>query len=169
MPPTIVLVDPASARMPSPRSRDPELQMSVTNACAPVVLDQASEQRGRDSDPQDRPSASPDRPTWRERLGETEPLISAPAFFGPPVVFLLAPWLLLVLLLVPPAALLITLVLVALLGAGLLAALGMLIASPYLLVRHLRARHRLARPAPAVSEGPLTRSVRPRLIHLTTR
>ena len=134
-----------------------------------ILLDQASEEPGRDSDPQDRPSASPDRPTRRERLGETVPLITAPAFFGPPVIFLLGPWLLLVLLLIPPAAFLITLAVVAVLGAGLLAALGALIASPYLLVRHLRAQRRLARPAPAVGEGSFKQSVRPRLIHLTTR
>lgn len=139
--------------------------MSLTNAHAPVVLKQASEEPRRDSDPQDRPSASPDRPTLTDRLGETVPLISAPAFFGPPVIFLLGPWLLLVLLLIPPAAVLITLVAVVLLGAGLLAAIGALIASPYLVVRHLRARHR---PTPAV-EGPFKQSVHPRLVHLTTR
>jgi hypothetical protein len=111
-------------------------------------------------------AASPDRLTLAECLGATVPLISAPAYFGPPVIFLLGPWLILVLLLIPPAAVLITLVLVALLGVGLLAAIGALIASPYLLVRHLRARHRLTRPAP---EEPFKPSVRPRLIHLTTR
>jgi hypothetical protein len=143
--------------------------MSVTNAHGPGVLKQASEQPRRDSDPQDGPSASPDRPTRADRLGETIPLISAPAFFGPPVIFLLGPWLLLVLLLIPPAALLLTLVAVVLLGAGLLAALGALIASPYLLVRHLRGRHRVARPVPAVGEGPFKQSVQPRLVHHTTR
>jgi hypothetical protein len=67
-------------------------------------------------------------------------------------------------------------VVVFLLGAGLLVALGALIASPYLLVRHLRARHASAIPAPAVSEiasalgaRPVQRSVGRRLIHLTTR
>lgn len=143
--------------------------MSVTNAYDPVVLAQASKQQGPTSDPQDRSSASPDRPTWGERLGETVPLVSAPAFFGPPVIFLLGPWLLLVLLLIPPAAFLITLMVVALLGAGLLAALGALIASPYLLVRYLRARHRLARPATTVGEEPFKQSLRPRLSQLTTR
>jgi hypothetical protein len=155
--------------MPSPRSREKELQMSFTNAYDPVVLEPASSQPGPVSDPQDRRSASPDRPTWSERLGETVPLISAPAFFGPPVIFLLGPWLLLVLLLVPPAAFLITLAVVTAVGAALLAALGAVIASPYLLVRHLRARHRLARAAPAVGEEPSKQSLRPRLIHLTTR
>ena len=141
--------------------------MSVTNAYDPVVLEQASEQPGRSSDRQDRPSASPDRPTWGESLGETVALISAPAFFGPPVIFLLGPWLLLVLLLIPPAALLITLVAVMLVGAGLLVALCALIAAPCLLVYHLRARsiqssterppfHRL--PAPAASVPSTDRS-----------
>ena len=48
------------------------------------------------------------------------------------------------LLLIPPAAFLITLVLVVAVAAGLLFALGALIASPYLLVRHLRERERPA-------------------------
>jgi hypothetical protein len=150
--------------------------MSAMTTHDPVVLEQAPEQAGRAADPRDRPSASPDWPTLAERLGETVPLLSAPAFFGPPVIFLLGPWLLLVLLLIPPAAVLITLALVVLLSAGLLVAVGELIASPYLLVRHLRARHRIARSAHAVSkvagrrgERRAKRSVRPGLIHLTTR
>jgi hypothetical protein len=149
--------------------------MSVMDMHALVVPEQASEP-GFDADRHDRPPASPDPPALAERLGETVQLISAPAFFGPPVIFLLGPWLLLVLLLVPPAALLITMVIIFLLGAGLLVALGALIASPYLLVRHLRARHEPASPAPAVSEvagasggRPVKQSVGPRLIHLTTR
>jgi hypothetical protein len=150
--------------------------MSATNTHASVVLEQAPEQAGRGGDPRDRPSASPDWPTLCERLGETVPLLSAPAFFGPPVIFLLGPWLLLVLLLIPPAAVLITLALVALFSAGLLVVIGGLIASPYLLVRHLRARHQTARSGSAVSEvvaarreRRVKRSGRPGLIHLTTR
>ena len=147
-----------------------ELQMSLMNTHAPVVLARASEAPRRD----DRPAN--EGPTVGEGLQEVLSLISAPAFFGPPVIFLLGPWLLLVLLLIGPAALLITLLLVAAIAAGLLVALSALIASPYLLVRHLRARHQIARPAAAVSEGsgpraepPVIRPVRPRLIHLTTR
>jgi len=149
--------------------------MSVMNMHALVVFERAPEQ-GFDADRHDRPSASPDARTFAERLGETVPLISAPAFFGPPVIFLLGPWLLLVLLLIPPAAFLITLVVVFLLAAGFLVVLGGLIASPYLLVRHLHARCSRADAAPAVSEvacargeRPVTRSVRPRVIHLTSR
>jgi hypothetical protein len=110
-------------------------------------------------------SASPERLTLAEWLGATVPLISAPAYFGPPVIFLLGPWLVLVLLLIPPAAVLITLALVVVLAAALLVALVALVASPYLLVRHVRARHRIAASAPAGSEAPL----QPRLVHLTTR
>jgi len=67
-------------------------------------------------------------------------------------------------------------VVVFLLAAGFLVVLGGLIASPYLLVRHLHARYSRADAAPAVSEvacargeRPVTRSVRPRVIHLTSR
>ncbi len=37
-------------------------------------------------------SASPGRPTWGELLAQTGPLIGAPAFFGPPVIYVLGPW-----------------------------------------------------------------------------
>jgi len=150
--------------------------MSVMTTHAPVVLEQASQERRADADVHGRSVASADRPTFGETLAQTVPLISAPAFFGPPVIFLLGPWLLLVLLLIPPAAFLITLMAVFLLAAGLLVAVGALIASPYLLVRHLRARHSVAPPAPVAlevaggrSERRVEKPVTPRLIHLTTR
>jgi hypothetical protein len=68
-----------------------------------------------------------------------------------------------VLLVIPPAAFLITIVLVLAVAGGLLVALGALIASPYLLVRHLHRRpvalrhrfaflRRTARTAPAVAD-----------------
>jgi hypothetical protein len=109
-----------------------------------------------------RGSAPPERPAWGEVLAQVSPLIDAPAFFGPPIIFVLGPWLLLVLLLIPPAAFLITLVLIALISAALLAACAALLASPYLLVRYLRTRrgsrpHRSAsirrRAAPAVDDS----------------
>ena len=150
--------------------------MSVMNTHAPVVIEQAHDEPRRAADLRDRPSVSPSLPTLGERLGEAVPLIDAPAFFGPPVIFLLGPWMLLVLLLIPPAAVLITLMVIMLLGAGLLVTLGALIASPYLLVRHVRARHRVARPPIATSEAAgarlepsVTRPVRPSLSHVTTR
>jgi hypothetical protein len=133
--------------------------MSVVNPRAPVVLEQGSETPTRE----DRPFTS-GHPTLADRLVETVPLISAPAFFGPPVIFVFGPWLLLVLLMIGPVALLITFVILAALAVGLLAALGALIASPFLLMRHLRARHQSA-PAARPVKPPL----RPRLIHLAPR
>ena len=70
------------------------------------------------------------RPTRREIIGGVEPLAVVPAFFGPPVVFLLGPWLLLVLLIIPPAAVLITLVVAFAVVAVALVGLVALLASP---------------------------------------
>jgi hypothetical protein len=84
-------------------------------------------------------------PREREREPVEETL--AEFFFvpqaGPPVVLLLGPLFILVLLIIPPAAFLLTIVAVLFVVAVLLIALGALIASPYLLVQHLRhAEHR---------------------------
>jgi 4-hydroxybenzoate polyprenyltransferase len=70
------------------------------------------------------------------------------------VISILGPWLLLVLLLVGPAALLIVFVLAFVFLAAAFAALVALLASPYLLVRHLRARHRAPRRAFAFLRRP---------------
>jgi len=149
--------------------------MSVMNMHAPVMLERAPEKGGRDAELHDRPSDS-ERHTVGEFLRAVVPLIFFVPVAGPPAILLMGPLLLLVLLLIPPAAFLITLAVVLLLGAGLLFAVGALIASPYLLVRHLRARHSIARPAPAASEvargrdgRALRRSVRPHVIHVTTK
>jgi len=83
-------------------------------------------------------SASPERSTWGEVFDEAQ-LIGAPDFYGPPIIFVLGPWLLLALMLAGPFALLITVVLALAVAAGLLAVLVAVIASPYLLIRHLRA------------------------------
>jgi hypothetical protein len=84
-------------------------------------------------------STSPDRPTWGEVFDERAPIIGAPAFFGPPVVFVLGPWLLLVLLVIGPFALALTVLLALTVVVALLAAVVAVIASPYLLMRHLHA------------------------------
>ena len=86
-----------------------------------------------------RGAASPGRPTWGELFAQTEPLIGAPAFFGPPIIYVLGPWLLLVLLLIGPLALIFTLLLVMAAAACLLTVSVAVIASPYLLIRHLHA------------------------------
>jgi hypothetical protein len=82
-------------------------------------------------------STPPNQPTWADLFHERTPLLSAPAFFGPPVIFVLGPWLLLVLLLIGPVALLLTGLLLLVAAAGLLAVLAAAIASPYLVIRHL--------------------------------
>jgi hypothetical protein len=99
-----------------------------------------------------RPTASPrrlpassDRRTWGTILLETVPIIDAPAFFGPPIIFVLGPWLLLVLLLTGAFALIVTVVFVLALAFALMAALAVVLASPFLLVRHRRT-HRVVHP-----------------------
>src|SRR3954452_25420291 len=100
---------------------------------------------------------SPDPRRWRETLVESATVVGAPAFFGPPVSFLFFPWLLLVLFLIPPFAVAFTVELVLAVGAALLAALAVLIASPYLLVRHVEAHraHRARQPKPQPSPRPV--------------
>jgi hypothetical protein len=100
----------------------------------------ATNKRGTETrQPYRRPA--PRRPTWSEVAHTFAPLVFAPWFYGPPVIVLLGPWLLLVLLLIPPVAFLITLALVCVVTAGILTTLAAIVASPYLLVRHLRTRH----------------------------
>jgi hypothetical protein len=96
-----------------------------------------------------RGSASPEQPTLAEELGETAPLIGAPAFYGPPISFLLGPWLLLVLLLSGPFALIFTILVVLALAAVALAVVAAVIAGPYLLIRHLH-RHGRVQAKPRV-------------------
>jgi hypothetical protein len=97
-------------------------------------------------------------PTAGEIFVEAAAVMGAPLIYGPPITFVLGPWLLLVLLLAPPAAFLITLVLVVAVAAVLLVALTALVASPYLLVRHMLARH-AARPRRPASEHRAARPV----------
>jgi hypothetical protein len=99
-------------------------------------------------------TTAPDRPNWLERVAETAPIVDAPAFFGPPISFVLGPWLLLLLLLIGPAALLITLVLVFVVAAAVLVAFVAVLASPYLLVRYLRGHHPSWRPSFAFVRRP---------------
>jgi hypothetical protein len=80
--------------------------------------------------------------TFGEILAEVVPLIGFVPAYGPPVVFVLGPWLFLVLVLAGPLAWLFALVVVMIVAATVLAALAAaILAAPYLLVCHLR-RHR---------------------------
>src|SRR4051794_36525374 len=134
---------------PDQHTEREELPMSVTITQSPVRLIHGP--------PHPRQIAAPGRgrpasrkPTWTETLTETAAEAGAPAFYGPPVGFVLGPWLLLVLFLTPPFAVAFTVGLVLAVGAALLAALAVLIASPYLLVRHVEAHraHRARQPKP---------------------
>jgi hypothetical protein len=109
------------------------------NAITAQITDAPPEVTARPIAPQRRSTASPDRPTWGELFDERAPIVGAPAFFGPPVSFLLGPWLLFVLLLIGPFALILTVLLALAVAAGLLAVFVAVVASPYLLMRHLRA------------------------------
>ena len=88
------------------------------------------------------PVLAPEPLTLGGLLDQTAPLLEAPAFFGPPIVFVLGPWLLLVLLLIGPFALICTALLVLAAAIGALALLMALLVSPYLLIRHLHATAR---------------------------
>lgn len=97
--------------------------------------------------------ASPNRPTWGKTFVEAAPIIDTPAFYGPPIIFVLGPWLLLVLVAIGPVALVLTLVLVLAVAAGLLAACVAVIASPFLLIRHFHS-HGLAHGEPRATLQP---------------
>jgi hypothetical protein len=85
-------------------------------------------------------------PTVGAMLGETVSLICTVAIYGPPVVFVAAPWLFLGLILSGPFALVVTLVLALLAATALVGAVGALLATPYLLLRRYRE---VAAPATA--------------------
>jgi hypothetical protein len=89
-------------------------------------------------------------PTVAALLGETVSLICFVAMYGPPVVFLAAPWLLLGLILSGPFALVVTLVVTLLAATALVGGIGAILATPYLIIRRQRAAHAsIARPAAA--------------------
>jgi hypothetical protein len=110
------------------------------NIATPQIVDSPLASATPDPAPRRGISASACRPTWADVLKEAVPMIDSPAFYGPPVIVVLGPWLLLVLLLAGPFALLITMVLALAAAAALIAVTGAMIASPYLLIRQLRAR-----------------------------
>ena len=85
------------------------------------------------------PSASEPR-TVGELIAETVPLADVVAGYGPPVAFLAGPWLLFVLALAGPFALVFTFVAVLVAATLLVLLAGTILASPYLVVRHVRRR-----------------------------
>jgi hypothetical protein len=99
--------------------------------------------------------------TIGEALAETGPVAGVIAGFGPPVAAVAGPWVLFVLALAGPFAVLFTFVVVLAAAALLVLLAGTILASPYLLVRHLHRRRTghvsASRPAvqlvPARSHG----------------
>ena len=86
---------------------------------------------------------SPQR-TIGDMLGETTSLLCAVAFYGPPVAFLVAPWLLLGLMLIGPFTLILTLVAALLAAVAALALTGALLVTPVVLLRRALTQPQLA-------------------------
>lgn len=87
------------------------------------------------------PAPAYERAAPGEMLAAIVPLIGVIPGYGPPAVFVLAPWLFLGLIVGGPLAWLFALVVVMIIAATVLAALAAaMLAAPYLLLRHLRRR-----------------------------
>jgi hypothetical protein len=85
------------------------------------------------------PTASGPR-TLRDEVAEIDPIIGTVFVAGPPVLIMWAGTVLFALMLAGPFALLVTLVIVFAAAAALVVLAGAILASPYLLIRHLRLR-----------------------------
>ena len=77
-------------------------------------------------------------PTVAAMLGEAVSLLCCMAFYGPPIVFLVAPWLVLGLMLSGPFVVILTLVAALLVAGVLVVGIGMLLATPLLMIRGRR-------------------------------
>ena len=82
--------------------------------------------------------ASPERPAFDEVLREIVPLVGVVVVAGPPVVLLAGPLVLLALMVAGPFVLVLTLVALLVGSMVLVALIGAILASPYVLVRRLR-------------------------------
>ena len=90
-----------------------------------------------------KPNASP---TGADMLDEAESLICTMALYGPPVIFLVAPWLLLGLVLIGPFAVLVALVVALLAAVALVVGIAALLATPFLMIHRRRAAHSFIAP-----------------------
>jgi hypothetical protein len=79
-------------------------------------------------------------PTHRDRMAEIVPLVSTVFVAGPPVLVAWAGTVLFALMLAGPFALLVTLVVALAAAAALVMLAGAILASPYLVIRHVRRR-----------------------------
>lgn len=101
-------------------------------------------------------------PAFKEVLDRFLEIVGFVFVAGPPVLFVGAPWLLIALLLTPWVAAMVALVAVVFAAGALIAAAGAVLASPYLIVRHVR-EHRAAAEAPAAAHAPVAAPA-PRLV-----
>jgi hypothetical protein len=90
-------------------------------------------------------------PTRGDQVAEVLALVDTVFVAGPPVLVLWAGTVLLALMLAGPFALLVTFVVVLVAAAALIALAGAILATPYLLMRHLRVRLAKRRHASEVS------------------
>jgi hypothetical protein len=79
-------------------------------------------------------------PTLGDEVAEIDPVIGTVFVAGPPVLLAWAGTVLFALMLAGPFALLVTLVVALAAAAALVTLAGAILATPYLLIRHLRAR-----------------------------
>jgi uncharacterized membrane-anchored protein len=104
------------------------------------------------------PPSGLERPRCAETLQAILPVVGVVAVAGPPVVLLAGPVVLFALMVAGPFVLLLTVVAV-LVGSMLVVALvGAILASPYLLVRHVRERRAAARSSSSASAPRLVRA-----------
>jgi hypothetical protein len=80
-------------------------------------------------------------PTVAALLGDVVALLCVMAFYGPPVLFLLVPWLALALALSGPFVLAMTVVVALFAAIALLIGFGALLMAPLLIIRRRRAAH----------------------------
>jgi hypothetical protein len=93
-----------------------------------------------------RAPAVPVDPTVGAAFVEADALIGFVPVAGPPAIIIVGPWVLLALLVAGPFACLLTIVVALVAAAGLVGLVGAVLASPYLLARHLRG-HQVPRPS----------------------
>jgi hypothetical protein len=90
-------------------------------------------------------------PTFGDQLADVVPVFDTVYVAGPPVLVAWAGTVLFALMLAGPFALVVTLALVLVAAAAVVALAGAILATPYLLIRHFRVRVATRRD---VSEGP---------------
>jgi hypothetical protein len=109
----------------------------------------------------DRSAATRQRTRGRD-IDEVEPLVGVIPVAGPPAVLIVVPVVLMALLVAGPFVVMLTIVALMATAAALVAVAGWIVASPYLLVRSLRARH--AARTPVSSPAPLIPASSPRAV-----